>query len=176
MVGRVWKGAVLAAAAAVTLAVPATAAAPTDVRAVDSLERSVLVEINAVRRAHGLAPLRASGALERAADGHSHAMATLGFFAHDSHDGTVFWKRIARSYPSRGYSYWTVGENLLFSTSGLDGAEAVRRWLKSPPHRKVLLSRLWREAGISAVRASAAPGDFGGSDVTIVTADFGQRR
>ena len=166
--------AILAAAAA--LAVPATAAAPSDVRAVDSLERSILAGVNAVRRAHGLAPVRRSAALARAADGHSRAMATLGFFSHDSRDGTVFWKRIARSYSSRGYDYWTVGENLLWSSSGLDGARVVRIWLNSPPHRRVLLNRLWREAGISAVHTSAAPGEFGGGEATVVTADFGQRR
>jgi len=163
-------------AVAATLAVPATAAAPSDVRAVESLERSILAEINAVRRAHGLAPVRGSAALDRAAGGHSRAMATVGFFSHTSPDGTVFWKRIARSYSSRGYDYWTVGENLLWSSSGLDGARVVRMWLNSPPHRRVLLNRLWREAGISAVHTSEAPGDFGGGEATIVTADFGQRR
>jgi uncharacterized protein YkwD len=163
-------------AVAATLAVPATAAAPSDVRAVESLERSILAEINAVRRAHGLAPVRGSAALDRAAGGHSRAMATVGFFSHTSPDGTVFWKRIARSYSSSGYDYWTVGENLLWSSSGLDGARVVRMWLNSPPHRRVLLNRLWREAGISAVHTSAAPGDFGGGEATIVTADFGQRR
>ena len=163
-------------AAAAALAVPATAAAPSDVRAVDSLERSVLAEINKVRRAHGLAAVRGSAALERAANGHSRAMATLGFFSHTSRDGTVFWKRIARSYSSRGYGYWTVGENLLWSSSELDGARVVRMWLNSPPHRKVLLNRLWRETGISAVHTPAASGDFGGGEATIVTADFGTRR
>jgi uncharacterized protein YkwD len=176
MASGISRSTVVAAAAAAMLAVPATAAAPSDVRAVDSLERSILVEINAVRRAHGLAPVRGSVALARAADGHSRAMATLGFFSHTSRDGTVFWKRIARSYSSRGYGYWTVGENLLWSSSELDGARVVRMWLNSPPHRRVLLNRLWRELGISAVHASAAPGDFGGGEATIVTADFGTRR
>jgi uncharacterized protein YkwD len=175
--GRGVSGSLVATfAAAATLAVPATAAAPSDVRAVDSLERSILAEVNAVRRAHGLAPVRGSAALERAAGGHSRAMATLGFFSHTSRDGTIFWKRIARSYSSRGYDYWTVGENLLWSSAELDGAASVRMWLKSPPHRKVLLNRLWREVGISAVHASAAPGDFGGREATVVTADFGLRR
>jgi uncharacterized protein YkwD len=175
--GRGISGSLVATfAVAATLAVPATAAAPSDVRAVESLKRSILAEINAVRRAHGLAPVRGSVALDRAAGGHSRAMATVGFFSHTSPDGTVFWKRIARSYSSRGYDYWTVGENLLWSSAGLDGARVVRMWLNSPPHRRVLLNRLWREAGISAVHTSAAPGDFGGGEATIVTADFGQRR
>jgi uncharacterized protein YkwD len=167
---------VLAAVVAAALGVPATAATPSDVRAVDPLEQSILAEINDLRRAHGLPALRASSPLARAADGHSRAMASAGFFSHDSQDGTVFWRRIARTYTSKGYPYWSVGENLLYSTAELQGSQAVRMWLNSPPHKKVLLSRLWREVGISAVRASSAPGDFGGNDVTIVTADFGVRR
>ena len=175
MTARLWRIAALAAAATAALAVPA-GATQAELQDVPSLERSIVAEINAVRRGYGLPLLRASGALARAADGHSRAMATLGFFGHSSRDGTAFWKRIARSYPRRGYAYWTVGENLLWSSSELDARAAVRMWLRSPPHRKVLLSRSWRELGISAVRASAAPGYFAGSAVTVVTADFGQRR
>ncbi|MBD0338825.1 MAG: CAP domain-containing protein [Thermoleophilia bacterium] len=172
----IWRTVACVAAAAATLAVPAVAAAPTGIRAEVALQRAILAEINAVRKAHRLAPLRLSGGLTRAAEGHSLAMARLGFFSHSSRDGTVFWKRISRSYPYRGYATWTVGENLLWSSSRLDGATAVRMWLNSPPHRKVLLGARWRELGISAVRADAAPGAFGGSDVTLVTADFGLRR
>lgn len=171
-----WRSIVCALVAAGTLAVPATAAAPSGIRAEVALQRSILAEINAVRAAHGLGALRRSVSLERAAGGHSRAMARLGFFAHASRDGTAFWKRIARSYGSRGYSRWAVGENLLWSSSQLDAAGAVRMWLNSPPHRKVLLGSRWLEVGVSAVHADAAPGTFRGRDVTIVTADFGVRR
>jgi hypothetical protein len=49
-------------------------------------------------------------------------------------------------------------------------------WMNSPPHRRVLLTPTWRDVGISALHVTAAPGDFGGDDVTLVTADFGIRR
>jgi uncharacterized protein YkwD len=163
-------------AVAVLLAVPARAAAPASVSADTELQSAVLTKINAVRSAHGLAALKPSIRLDRAAAGHSRAMATYGFFAHESRDGTAFWKRIAQSYPAKGYRYWTVGETLLYSSGPIDAAEAVSLWMQSPPHRKVLLARNWREAGISAVRASAAPGFFDGEDVVILTADFGVRR
>jgi uncharacterized protein YkwD len=176
MVSNLWRIVGLAAVLAATLVVPATAAAPSGIRTQTALQRSILAEINAVRAAHGLAGVRRSRALERAAEGHSRAMARLGFFAHSSRDGTVFWKRIARSYGSQGYARWAVGENLLWSSSGLDAAGAVRMWLKSPPHRRVLLGTRWLEVGVSAVHADAAPGTFRGRDVTIVTADFGLRR
>jgi uncharacterized protein YkwD len=157
-------------------AFPAQASAPASVASDAQLNASVLVKINDVRRAHGLAPVRENAKLERAAAAHSRAMATYGFFAHESRDGTPFWKRIARDYTSKGYRYWTVGETLLFSTDALGGAAAVRMWMNSPPHRKVLLSPAWREIGVAALTAHAAPGDFDGRDVTLLTADFGVRR
>jgi uncharacterized protein YkwD len=53
---------------------------------------------------------------------------------------------------------------------------AVRMWMKSPGHRENILTARWREIGLSAVHATAAPGTFRGLDVTIVTTDFGVRR
>jgi uncharacterized protein YkwD len=169
-----WRGVFLVAAAAAVLAMPATAAAPA-LGSDTVLERGLLVEINALRRAHGLAAVRASTPLARAAEGHSRAMARYGFFAHSSRDGTSFWKRIERDYRSSGYRTWEVGENLVWSAS-LTPKAALKLWLGSPPHRKVLLNGRWRELGIAAIAATSAPGTYGGRAVTIVTADFGLRR
>jgi uncharacterized protein YkwD len=140
----------------------------------NALEADVLVQINALRRRRGLAPLRLSAALSRAADAHSAAMATRGFFAHESADGTAFWKRVARFYPRRNGS-WSVGENLLWSSPDVDASAALRMWLNSPPHRKILLTPRWREVGLSAVHAASAPGVYRGLEVTVLTADFGVR-
>jgi hypothetical protein len=46
----------------------------------------------------------------------------------------------------------------------------------SRAQRANVLSRTWREIGISAMQFDSAPGDFGGKPVTLVTADFGVRR
>jgi uncharacterized protein YkwD len=160
-----------------TFGVVGAAAAPTarsTVAADDGLERSVLVELNAVRRAHGLVPLRASAPLARAADAHSRAMGVHGFFEHDSRDGSPFWERVERYYGRT--SRWSVGENLVWgSTGSIDARRAVELWMASPGHRKNILTARWREIGLSAVRVSAAPGVFGGRDVVIVTTDFGVR-
>jgi uncharacterized protein YkwD len=83
---------------------------------------------------------------------------------------------VQRHYGSRGYGYWSVGENLLWSSPDVDAKGALRMWLNSPPHRKTLLTKEWREIGLGAVHVSSAPGTFGGREVTIVTADFGVRR
>jgi uncharacterized protein YkwD len=164
--------------ALLALAAPAasSSAPPRTISAVDALESGVLLELNAVRARHKLAPLRLSPALASAANAHSQAMGVHGFFSHASTDGTAFWKRVQRYYRSSGYEYWSVGENLLWRSPGVDASEAVRMWLASPPHRRNVLSPQWREVGLAAVRVATAPGTFGGLDVTIVTADFGVRR
>jgi uncharacterized protein YkwD len=144
--------------------------------AVSALEAQVLVEVNATRARNGLRPLRLSSRLGAAADAHSAAMAQRGFFAHESADGTPFWKRVQHYYGSSHYRMWSVGENLLWASPGVDAAGAVRMWMNSPEHRKILLTAQWREVGLSAVHVTSAPGTYGGQEVTIVTADFGVRR
>jgi uncharacterized protein YkwD len=140
------------------------------------LETAVIGRINAIRRGRGLRPLRHNSRLAAAADFHSRDMARRGYFEHDSANGTAFWRRIERFYPSRGFRSWTVGENLLWGTDRYGAAFAVREWMNSPPHRENILSRDWREIGIGAVFAASAPGEYRGRPVTIVTADFGSRR
>ena len=156
---------------------PTPAAATGDRQAaMRSLEQGVLTDVNALRRAHGLTALRTSSALAAAARQHSTEMARTGSFSHSSPNGTSFDRRIARFYPMAGRHYWAVGENLLWRSPDVDPGGAVQMWLASPEHRKILLTARWREIGISAVHVTAAPGDFGGNEVTIVTADFGVRR
>jgi uncharacterized protein YkwD len=163
--------------AAVALFVPAATAAPRHARAALSpLESGVLVDINAFRRAHGLAQLRLSTNLTAAARQHSQEMAQDGYFAHDSANGAAFWKRIQQFYSSGIWSYWSVGENLLWSSPGVTPAKALQMWLASPEHRANLMNPRWREIGVSAVHVDAAPGVYKGLDVTIVTTDFGVRR
>ena len=169
---------VLTAAVVAVFAASSAASARTDagrtLTAQNALEVGVLGEINALRRSRGLRPLRMSAALTRPAHTHSTAMATAGFFSHNSVDGTSFWKRVQRYYPRRSGT-WSVGENLLWSSPSIGAAGALRMWLNSPPHRKILLTARWREVGLSAVHVSSAGGVYGGCEVTVLTADFGVR-
>jgi uncharacterized protein YkwD len=141
-----------------------------------SLETGILAQVNTLRRSHGLVPLRLSTRLSAAARQHSGEMASRGYFSHNSVDGSRFDRRIARFYPMGGRRYWSVGENLLWSSPDVDAPGALRMWLESPEHRANLLTARWREIGISAVHAASAPGTYSGREVTIVTTDFGVRR
>jgi uncharacterized protein YkwD len=174
----VLRGTRLAALAAIVAALvlaPAGSAGRSGVKRVSSLDSALVVQVNAFRVAHGLAPLRVSSFLAAAARAHSTQMARLGYFSHNSANGSPFSSRIATYYPARGYRSWTVGENLLWASPDVGAARALRLWLSSPPHRANLLSARWREVGVAAVHADRAPGVYGNAPTTVVTADFGTR-
>ncbi len=139
------------------------------------LEADIVGRMNAQRGARGLRPLRVSRGLTNAANYHSHQMGRFGFFEHESRNGAPFWRRIERFYPS-GRGYWSVGENILWESPEANASSAVREWMRSPPHRKNILTGEWREVGVAAVHFDGARGAFRGRSVTIVTADFGVRR
>ena len=144
--------------------------------ALTSLESGVLSQLNQIRAQYGLKPVQVSARLTASAEQHSREMAADGYFEHTSADGTSFWKRIDRWYSSGGYGYWSVGENLLWSSPDVDPAQALQLWMASPEHRSNILAARWREVGVAAVHADAAPGTFHGLPVTIITTDFGVRR
>lgn len=165
--------AVLAAGASLADSALATSSSE---KALGALNNQVLSEVNGFRVAHGLVALRESRGLDRSARQHSLEMGRRGYFGHSSADGTVFWRRIRRYYPSQSHPYWAVGENLVWAAPTLSAARAMSLWIASPPHLANLLSREWRKIGISAVGVAHAPGVYGGGHAVIITTDFGVRR
>lgn len=162
---------------AVLVAAPtATSGSSANVERRPALEAAVIHELNEIRAAQGLEPLRSSPSLRSAARGHSRSMLDDGFFSHDSADGTAFSERIRRYYTNRGWRTWSVGEALLASQGiDIDAAGIVKAWLQSPPHREIILSPTFRDAGIGALYAPTAPKAFSGAETVVVTADFGLR-
>jgi uncharacterized protein YkwD len=161
-----------AVVATAAVAVPTAIARETDTHLGS---KAILAEINEVRVEHDLQPVRLAHPLKGAARAHSSEMGRLGYFGHDSADGTSFWERVESYYASDGYRYWSVGENLLWSANALSPARAVAMWMDSPPHRQNLLDPDWRLVGLSVKQFPSAPGVYHGLTVTIVTADFGTR-
>jgi uncharacterized protein YkwD len=141
-----------------------------------ALERAVGRELNRVRVAHALKPLRFGDGLRLAAAQHSRSMLENGYFEHESADGTSFDTRIKRYYSDRGWQTWSVGETLLSSSAQISAREIVATWLDSRPHREVMLSPGFRDGGVGVFYASSASGDFGNQPALVVTADFGQRQ
>jgi uncharacterized protein YkwD len=164
------------AIAAAGMIAPSAGATSRSARSLPALNRGLLAAVNAFRVAQHLAPLRESPALDESARAHSLQMGRVGYFGHPSADGTAFWRRIRHYYGAKNYSYWSVGENLLWEAPTVSAAAAMRMWIASPEHLRNLLAPQWREIGVSAVHVAGARGAFHGRTVTIITTDFGVRR
>jgi uncharacterized protein YkwD len=174
---NVWRTQVIRPSVQQPKAAPAPAAAPQS-PANDGVDydAAVVGETNAIRKGRGLAALKVSPRLEAAAEKHSRDMGKVGFFAHESADGSPFWKRVQQFYPQGEAAYWAVGENLIWSSPELSIDAAMRGWMESPGHRDNILGREWREIGCFSVHLDSAPGVYGGRKVVIITCDFGVRR
>ena len=140
-----------------------------------TLDLSVLVQLNAIRKSHGLVPLKLNVALTTAAQGHSSEMLADGYFAHESISGAPFWKRLTAYSSMAPDGAWSVGENLLWSSPEVDAVKALQLWMASPEHRHNILTARWREIGIAAIHVESASGTYGGRPVTVITTDFGVR-
>jgi uncharacterized protein YkwD len=166
----------LAALAATAILADAALATSHSERNLGALNHQVLTAVNRFRVAHGLAALHESAGLDRSARRHSLELGRVGYFGHSSADGTIFWRRIQHYYPKKTFSYWSVGENLVWRSPSLSAAKAMGLWIASPTHLANQLSKDWRQIGVSAVSVAHAPGVYGGGLTVIITTDFGVRR
>lgn len=123
-------------------------------------EARLLRDLNRVRAAHSLPPLRYDPRLQRAARAHTREMLASGIFQHGA-----FGTRMLR-FDVRGT---LTGENLAWATGARASASAiVRAWLASPEHRANLL-----RPGFTRIGIGDLVGVFLGCDgARVVTADF----
>ena len=156
MIPRVLKRLTALGAAIFVLVVTTSAAAAGLTRA----EARLLRDLNRVRAAHGLSPLRYDPHLQQAARAHSRDMLVTQIFQHGA-----FGQRMVR-FDVRGT---LTGENLAWGKGPLGSASSiVRLWLASPEHRANLLRSRFTRIGIGDL-----VGPFRGYDSThVVTADF----
>jgi uncharacterized protein YkwD len=166
---RIVASLLVACACLLTGVVAVPAAALAGPARLDHRERAMLHGINGRRARHGLAAVRASRPLARAADYHSWEMLDADYFSHVSRDGSPFDQRIRRFARKRA-----LGETLAYVGGRCRRATArrmVRMWMESPGHRAILLSSRYRRVGLG-MRA----GRLGSTKVCMATADFGSRR
>lgn len=115
-------------------------------------ERAVLAAANKERTQRGLHALRVNTALTKAARAHVRDMAHHSYFSHTSLNGASFSARArAFGYSMTGCTSWRTGEVLARATEGSAAAtprQVVARWMRSPSHRKVLLTPSFRDVGV----------------------------
>ena len=123
---------------------------------------NVLQALNATRAAAGLDAVRRRPALTRAACAYAADMVARKFFSHTSPDGQGPGDRARASGYLRAVPVWSVGEILLWSRKPVFTAQdAAAAWMASPPHREILLSDDFEDAGVGVV-----PGDPMGDPLT----------
>jgi uncharacterized protein YkwD len=108
--------------------------------------------------------------LERQGGRHAHEMVRRRYFSHTTPEGVTFDERL-RSYLA-GFT-WSVGETLAWGTGSRAAPAAnAQAWLKSPPHRRVLLNPRHRDVGIG-VATGVPASDRAGATYAV---EFGVRR
>ncbi|MFE5603648.1 CAP domain-containing protein [Streptomyces coelicoflavus] len=111
----------------------------------------MVAAVNRQREKAGCSPVRLHKALSRAAREHSAAMARAGRLTHTGADGSSPADRMREA----GYRVGSSGENL---TAGSDSArDAVAVWMRSAPHRHILLTCRYTHAGVGRATGSGGP-------------------
>jgi len=166
----------LLAAATVMVALLAPTASAATVR-LTKIEKRVLTLVNAERTKRGLAPLRVQRSLTRAARVHSRNMAITPFFSHISPSGRTPGARVrSAGYTTTGWTRWRVGETIAWGTGALATPEAiVYGWMHSRSHKRILLSRGFRDIGIGTACGTFVSGDRTLDNVRYFTVDVGAR-
>lgn len=129
-----------AAASAGTWKVPPAASTSGAPRSLADYESRVVIKINAVRHAHGLRPVRYfDSCLDKFSEKWARHLADSGRFEH--RDQTTVLNTCHQAW---------VGEALVRGT-GISPEQMVRAWLRSPPHRAILLKARANRAGVGVV-------------------------
>ena len=141
----------------------------------DRIRAATLCLLNAERASRGLARLKSSGELRKAARAHSANMVRRRFFAHDCPDGSTVDSRIGDTDYLRGrLRRWTLGENIGWGWGNRATPEAMMHaWMDSKVHRDNILDEGFRHVGVGIV--AGAPEDVGGRPAATYTTDFGLR-
>jgi len=138
-------------------------AAPTGHNAA-AIVTSTLCVMNRVRATHALRSLRLNRALSRIASGQARDMVRGGYFGDQSLSGQSPLSRIlASNYPARTASVRLLtAQNIGWGTGpNATPVGIVRAWMRSPPHRQIILTAAYRDVGVGV--APSVPARLGGS-------------
>jgi uncharacterized protein YkwD len=131
------------------------------------LVREALVcEIARVRTATDARRLRPDGQLDLAAARHAVDMFERRYFSHTSPGGGELADRAQRAGYALRRCSWRVGEVLAWGVGPRStAARTVRAWMDSPAHRRIIVSRRYRELGVGM--QAGTPYDEFPSGVTV---------
>jgi uncharacterized protein YkwD len=161
----------------VTLACNGANAAPNagDTALIDA---ATLCLMNDVRAAYGLHALRANRVLATIATGQASDMVRGDYFSDQSLSGQTPLARIMASSYSvpRAHARLLTAQNIGWGTGpNATPAGMVKAWMQSPPHRLIILTAAYRDAGVGV--SPSVPSALGSGWLAGTYAvEFGARR
>jgi uncharacterized protein YkwD len=137
---------------------------------------ATLCLVDRLRAAWRLAPLRANSALRAVAASQVRNMVRLDYFADVRPSGQTPLSLVAATNYRAHASSVSVAQNIAWGTGPLaTPARIVAAWMASPPHRRLILTGSFRDAGVAAT--PAVPWRLGrGSYGATYAIEFGMRR
>jgi uncharacterized protein YkwD len=141
-----------------------------------AVDAATLCLINRVRAHHGLRRLRANAPLRAVAASQVASMLRWNYFADIRPSGQTPLALVAVT-PYRGHtSTISVGQNIAWASGGIGTpGHIVAEWMASPPHRAIILSGEYRDAGV-AVKPALPNVLARGSAGAVYAVEFGVRR
>jgi uncharacterized protein YkwD len=126
---------------------------------VAAAQQATLCLVNNERVSRGRPRLHANDTLRGVAQAYTLEMVAHSFFSHVSPTGSTFDQRIRHAGYLSGTRGWTIGENLAWGGGILSTPrEIVSAWMHSPEHRRNILDRRFRDAGIGIAIGLPGPG------------------
>jgi uncharacterized protein YkwD len=140
------------------------------------VDAATLCLMNHLRAARGLPSLHTNGALARIASGQAKDMVRGHYFADQSITGQSPLSRIiASGYAHPASVRLLTAQNIGFGTGPhATPAGIVNAWMHSPPHRRIMLTGAYHDAGVGSV-ASVPSGIAGGWLGGTYAVEFGTR-
>jgi uncharacterized protein YkwD len=117
-------------------------------------DAATLCLVNQVRLTRGLRPLRANRELGRVARSQVTSMVSHDYFADVRPTGQTPLSLVAVTrYPAHSAEF-SIGQNIAWGTEGFTTpAHIVAAWMASTPHREIMLSSIYRNAGVAVMPA-----------------------
>ncbi len=114
-----------------------------------AVDRATLCLVNAIRRAHHLHALRPNLQLGKVAASQVATMIRWDYFADVRPTGQTPLSLVGVTrYPAHSAGF-AVGQNIAWGSGALASpAHIVAEWMASPPHRAIILTSYYRDAGV----------------------------
>ncbi len=143
-----------------------------------AIDRATMCLMNRIRAGYGLRGLHLNRALGKIATGQARDMVRGDYFGDQSLSGKSPLSRILASSYSAHIARFRLltAQNIGWGTgSNATPAGIVAAWMESPPHRQIILTGAYRDAGVGV--APAVPASFGvpGLGGGTYTVEFGAR-